>query len=296
MTFAEQRTPNWMAALVLVTLVVGFAAPGAAGQDAGQYFEEAFLGEGESINGPYQLMFGVILPFLLVFAIIHYAMTNMWGEQNQKEATLISLVLAMFPIPTGAYKGIADILQKIGDVISGKKLPEDGFNGIPVLESIFSSSMPAEQQQAIVAVGTGAILALVLTFVGSKGEARELKKHEIAAIILLSAVVWMSMYTGPASNATSNMLNVATFAGILVLGAAMLWAALKHGEGIKGWIAGIAGIGIVGWAFVKIPGDKYFPDAMQEFGNLILSGLMAFAAAIVVIIFVLIIVVVHLGS
>lgn len=299
MNNAGRQTPKWAAALVLITLAIAFAAPAAANShgDAGQYFEEAFLGEGESINNPYELMFGVILPFLLVFAIIHYAMTSMWDD-SQKEATLIALVLAAFPIPTGAYQVIGDVLKNLGDVITGKKYPPaEGFQGVPVIGNVLSGLEPVVQQ-AVVSVGFGAILAILIPFVGSRGEARELKKHEIAGIILLSAVVWMSMQTrgSTGANPTQNMLDVATFGGILLLGAAMLWAALKHGEGIKGWVAGIAGTAIVGWAFVKIPGDQYFPDAMREFGQGILSGLMWVGVGLFVVIMVLIVVVAHLGG
>lgn len=265
-------------------------------QEVAEQLQHAFLMHCDEMT-PYELFFGIVLPFLLVFAIIHYAMTKMWGEDNQKEATLIALVLAMFPIPTGTYQMIGEALRKLGDVIRGEKLPEEGFEGVPIVEGIMQHASPVEQQ-AIVAVGIGALLAILIPFVGSKREAQELKKHEIAGIILISAVVWMSMQTGESANPTSNMLNVATFAGILVLGAAMLWAALKHGEGIKGWVAGIVGIAVVGWGLTKLPAgtDKWFPQVATDFGSTILSGLMWVGFVIFFVIVVLIVVVAHLGG
>jgi len=107
----------------------------------------------------------------------------------------------------------------------------------------------------------------------------------------------MSMYTGT-GNATANMLNVASFAGVLVLGAVMFWAALRHGEGIKSWIGAITGIAILGWALKKLPAgeESVFPAFIQQFGEGLLSGLMWIGVGLFFVIIVLVVVVAHLGG
>lgn len=297
MTQSGMKRAAILVAIIAVLFVVFTPAVAGAESDLARQIEEAFLGPGESVDNMYQLLFGIVLPFLLVFAIIHFAMRKMWPD-SEKEATLVSVILALFPIPTGAYELIGDILLGISDLMTGREVSmEVAFRGT-ILENLVAALGEPAARLAL-ALGFGATLALVLSVFGSKGEQRILRRHEAIAIAILTgsfyvAIGGLAEGAGGADTAFGTMTTTAGFAVILLVGAALLWTHIKKGGGMSGAVTGFLGLLIVGWAFQRPELAGFGP--INEFGQLVTQGAMWIVGAIAFIVFGIFIMIFHLGS
>lgn len=228
----------------------------------------AFLGEQDPglQDDPRMLLFGIVLPFLLVFAILRMGLKKAFNAES--EVDIIALVLALFIIPSGGYRYISEFLLAIGG------LGSDGFDETQLLAGV------EPWQQQILLVGTVAvILSAVLLYKGDNGT---LRKHEFMLVGAVSFLVWIAMgglaYVGldEATAATGQTLGLVLVGAI---GVYLLYIFLRSDSGIDTMAIGFLGLMIVAWVLSSLPEEfgmaQQLGDIMTAGGTALVVGLIS---------------------
>lgn len=132
--------PILLFAVLLMPLVAGAYSYG----DGLYGLEGYFLPPGAEVSGAAGIVFGVVLPFLIV-AILLYIGMNQVPAIEDRQAQALAVLLALFIIPSGGYRVVAGILMTFfgfGVTVPGApavgQLPVISELGLPMVAAVFA--------------------------------------------------------------------------------------------------------------------------------------------------------------
>lgn len=110
--------------VVLIALSTITAAYGHGGSSS-MFLNQYFLPADAQVQGLGGVIFGVLAPVGLVMILFYIALSNIFTE-HEREATALAVLLALFTIPSGAYKTISELLIGLFGVAGGTTGPATG--------------------------------------------------------------------------------------------------------------------------------------------------------------------------
>lgn len=255
-----------VALLAFAVLLMPVVA-GAYSYGGGLYgLEGYFLPADAQISGTAGLIFGVILPFLIV-AILLYIGLSQAPAIEDRQAQALAVLLALFIIPSGGYKVVAGILLTFfgfGVTVPGApavgQLPIVSELGLPIVAAVF----------AFVFMG------LLFQWYGDQ----EYQTFEFISSLGVALVIYRGL--------GGQLVSINAFIGFIVLlgiGYSILHYGLGRGTQTGIFVA-LIGIFILGMALST---TGFLPDIVRGAGGLIqiLSAIAIFGTTMVLVIIVI---------
>lgn len=245
-----------VAATVLTALFSAMTAAQYGGSGTfGGFLNMYFLPGGAQISGISGLLFGVLIPFMIVAILLVVGLQSV-DIFNQRQSTVLGVLIALFIIPSGGYKVISESLMALfGLGRTGISTP--GFTGTP-LDPIIQSP-----------VWMGILAYFVSVYVLNKvvtDAETGFKPMEHIAAGTIAILVWAGL-TGE-----QNLLILAVFWGfILFFG----WKMFKRGTGMgggSGFLIALFGIFLLG---IGISRMEVLPEQIQAIGSAITGYIQA---------------------
>ncbi len=255
-----------LAPLIIFLILLVPAAAGATG--SGVYgLEGYFLPADAEVSGPAGLLFGVILPFLLVAILLYIGLRQAPAIQD-RQAQALAAILALFIIPSGGYR-----------VVSGMLLSLFGF-GVTIPGAPGTGSIPIVDELGLPIVAS--ILAFIIMGVlFQKLGDQEYQTFEFVSSLGVAIVVFRGL--------GGELISLNAFIGFIVL-LAIGYSILHYGMGRgtqTGVFVALIGIFVLG---LTLSNTAFLPDIVRSAGGII-SALSAFAIVGVVAVLILIVIV-----
>lgn len=215
-----------------------------------------------------QLLFKVIAPFMLVFAVFYYVSKVVMDD---KEAALAALALALFFIGSGAGAFMMDFFFELFGLTGA---------GIGVGGGGLCGTM-GEDVQTCPNQGCEAIEGECKFSCENLNQKNTCERDKFAQCKWVDdqcvgkgiqeriADAIVNVLEGDLS---SGLLSTIMWLIILVAGFGMINVWRGEGGGIAGTVAGIAGVMTIGWVFASVGSQSFMPDIAQRFGEAILQG------------------------
>jgi len=210
-----------MSLVVLGSLVS--STLGTAYGHAGSYtsaLNRYFLPANAPVSGISGLLFGVLLPVALVIILIYYGLSM--TMENERVAKALSIIIGLFVIPSGGYKGISSLFISLFGVANrtgaGAVVPSTGpFSGVTLA--------------AVLGVLTGIILAALF----HRGSSGNITVGQAIMATIAGAFVYLLL---------SGQISFMSFVGTVII-AAIGWFIFRVGAGTGTWqgiLVGVVGI------------------------------------------------------
>ncbi len=274
-------------ALGLVLASLSFAVPASASYHTtsplAEIFSETFLPQGAQLAGIQGLLYGVILPFVIVFTLIYVGMRQL-DALGKRETQVLSLTIALFLIPSGGYRIVSEFFLALFGLGAG------GF-GVPgvtgSVEISWLSGLTQVQRCGVMSLIVGGVAALILNAGPAKdqdgnGNGKDMWKifgkrgihlGEILIILVFMSATWLTTCgPGPLITAIGWLL-------VFLVGYKLLSAYYVAGGGGLPALLSLVGLLVIA---ILLRSQELLPDAIQNLGNLILTATVGIILLIII--------------
>lgn len=252
----------------LVTAALSFAATAAAqtyygsgGGTVSQVLNRYFLPQDAQIAGVSDLIFVVVIPFLLVMILLYVGLSRL-RTFTDRQAQAISLLLSLFLIPSGGYRAVSTFLFGLFGL--GNAAPSVGAGPIAI-----PFIGPIAESAGLAAIVTFFVLIIAAYFANGKLDATEL-----IMAMLGSTFVWFLLR----GNAIVALFGFLIFAYIG-------WKVFETGmasSSLAGYLVGVLGLLILLWAIQSL---GFLPAQLQQYAAFIsFLGIIVFLAVVLLIV------------
>lgn len=260
------------AGVVLLALLV-LLPMAAAGQDSVADTIIGLFTPTAELENTQELLFGIVLPFLMFFAIIHHLIRES-GMLNERSDTIVALAIAAFAVRSTAQIFVDIVREGTASSVGGSDIP------------IYSELLGLDPiHKAALSLFFGVVVPVFYFHHGSRGtpNARALSTAEILVMPILTAVIWMFL------NGFENMVEVYSWGIVFLLGGFLIWTFTKVGV-FSGLLVGTIGLYIIGWGFTTLPPGQS-TQVLRTLGEGIMNGI-AIVVFLIIIFFLAVIVII----
>lgn len=252
-----------------------------------ELLSQTFLPQGAQLAGPQGAIFGVLLPFIIVFTLIYVGMRRM-DVLGRRETQVLALAIALFLIPSGGYRTISQFLLALFGVgAEGLVIPGIGVSP----EISFLSGLTEIQRCGVVSLIVGGVVGLILNAGPPEDQSgddggdwlamfgkRGFSVGEFLITLVFISATWLTMCgPGPLITAFGWLL-------VFIVGFKLLSAYYVAGGGGLPALLSIVGLLVIA---MLLRSQEMLPEAIRNIGTVILQATVGIIALVIIMVLLL---------